>query len=218
MEEQWKDIKGYEGYYQVSDHGRVKSLDRVVDHPQGPLRRKGKEVKFKGHKDDYDVVTLHKDSKRKNRMVHNLVLEEFVGPRPDGMETRHLDGNPKNNHVSNLAWGTPKENSHDIDRHGRRHNSNKTHCSKGHELSGDNLAFERGGKKRVCRECRREKDRRRYQREKDAGLRGTLNGDKTHCKNGHEFTPENTGVRTDHPGRFCKACKREREARRRNKA
>src|SRR5215468_1964479 len=51
--------------------------------------------------------------------VHHLILKAFVGPRPAGCECRHLDGNPANNRVSNLCWGTPKENAQDTQRHGR---------------------------------------------------------------------------------------------------
>lgn len=214
MEEKWCKIKGYEDHYEVSDHGRVRSIDRVVEHPTaGYVNRKGKEIKLKPHKDGYWVVTLHKDARRKNRMVHQLVLEAFVSERPEGCETRHLDGNPQNNYVGNLSWGTPKENSADIDRHGRRWQTNKTHCAKGHPLSGENLGYEKRGnkKKRVCRECRRDKDRRMYAEAKAAGKYGTYNGEKTHCKRGHEFTPENTMSGTEgRKHRKCKTCHRDR--------
>ncbi len=50
--------------------------------------------------------------------MHRLVLEAFVGPCPEGMQCRHLDGNRSNNHIDNLAWGTPKENCADRGRHG----------------------------------------------------------------------------------------------------
>lgn len=66
----------------------------------------------------YSVVTLHRDGRAHDFRVHVLVLTTFVGPCPDGMQCRHLDGNPANNHVSNLAWGTPRENQHDRIRHG----------------------------------------------------------------------------------------------------
>lgn len=220
MEETWSKIKGYEDHYEISDHGRVRSLDRVVEHPTaGHVNRKGKEIKLKTHKDGYWVVTLHKDSKRKNRMVHQLVLETFVSEQPEGQETRHLDGNPKNNHVSNLAWGTPKENSADIDRHGRRWQTNKTHCAQGHPLSGENLGYEKRGdkKKRVCLTCRREKDRKRYAREKEEGKHGTYNGDKTHCNSGHEFTPENTYQGKGRKHRTCRKCHSEAQRARRAK-
>lgn len=208
---------GYEEHYKISDHGRVRGVERVVPHARfGTMVKKAADIKLKNHKDGYLVVTLHKEGKRKNRMVHQVVLEAFVGPRPEGMETRHLDGDPKNNHVSNLAWGTPKENSADIDRHGRRWQTNKTHCAKGHPFSGDNLAHDKNGK-RVCRECRRAKDRRMYAREKAEGKHGTYNGEKTHCKNGHEFTPENTYQAKGRKHRQCRTCHKNREAARRAK-
>jgi hypothetical protein len=58
-----------------------------------------------------------KSRKKKQLMVHHLVLRAFVGPCPAGMQTRHLDGNPANNRLDNLCWGTPKENAEDCARH-----------------------------------------------------------------------------------------------------
>jgi len=63
----------------------------------------------------------------KNVQVHRLVAEAFLGPPPDGMECRHLDGNPKNNHITNLAWGTRSENNRDRCRHGKG-NDGPNHC------------------------------------------------------------------------------------------
>lgn len=60
------------------------------------------------------------DGKWVTRYVHQLVCEAFHGPRPPGLMTRHLDGDPLNNHASNLKWGTQIENEADKDRHGRR--------------------------------------------------------------------------------------------------
>lgn len=67
----------------------------------------------------YLTATLYRDGKQHRRKVHCLVLEAFVGPRPAGQETRHLDGDPQNNCVSNLAWGTRAENLQDKREHGR---------------------------------------------------------------------------------------------------
>lgn len=55
---------------------------------------------------------------RRKLWVHHAVLLAYVGPRPDGQECRHLDGNPRHNHAANLAWGTRLENMRDKDRHG----------------------------------------------------------------------------------------------------
>jgi hypothetical protein len=66
----------------------------------------------------YHRVGLFHDGKQRIMFVHRLVLTTFVGPRPDGLQCRHLDGNPANNHVSNLKWGTPRENQCDRFLHG----------------------------------------------------------------------------------------------------
>lgn len=66
------------------------------------------------------AVDLRRVNRRHKLYVHRLVLEAFVGPCPEGMQCRHLDGNPANNRVPNLAWGTPLENAADKRRHGRQ--------------------------------------------------------------------------------------------------
>ena len=67
---------------------------------------------------DYLTVTLTGAGRRKNQYVHRLVLEAFVGPCPDGMESLHDDGNSHNNAADNLNWGTSTKNNKDRDRHG----------------------------------------------------------------------------------------------------
>lgn len=64
------------------------------------------------------VSLSNKDGKIRTTLVHSLVLNAFVGPRPHGLLCRHMDGNPPNNNVSNLRWGTPTENQRDRIRHG----------------------------------------------------------------------------------------------------
>ena len=89
------------------------------------------------------------------RRLHNLVLLAFVGPRPDGMEEiRHLNGIRTDNRLENLVYGTRSENQLDTVRHGRNQNSNKTHCCRGHELSGANLYIRLGTGQRACRKCK----------------------------------------------------------------
>ena len=68
--------------------------------------------------DGYHRVVLRANGKKTRKAVHRLVLEAFVGPRPPGMECLHGDGNPRNNRVGNLSWGTQKENGADKVRHG----------------------------------------------------------------------------------------------------
>ncbi len=101
--EHWKPIKGYTRY-EISTLGRVRS-------PRGL-------ISTRANKDGHIIVTLHNKGNRKTYYVHALVLEAFVCPRPDGLQTRHLDGKPSNNHVSNLKWGTQSENYDDRRKHG----------------------------------------------------------------------------------------------------
>lgn len=91
-----------------------------------------------------------------NKYAHRLVLEAFVGPCPPGMETRHLNGDPGDNRLVNLAWGTSSENSQDILLHGRNASASRTHCPRRHPLVDGNLVasqWERG--RRSCLACAR---------------------------------------------------------------
>lgn len=122
--ERWLPVPGFEGLYEVSDHGRVRSLDRIVLKRavrNGPLiqtRRRGRVLKASPDTHGYPMVTLCVDAVNKTTLVHQLVLKAFVGPRPDGHECRHLDGQRANPRLDNLCWGTPKQNSDDKKRHG----------------------------------------------------------------------------------------------------
>src|SRR5574337_608967 len=116
MTETWKPVAGYEGYYEVSDCGRVRSLDRVVEcgRVKGIMR-----VSYKNPVSGYLTVMLSKHGTTKGFYVHSLVLEAFVGPRPDGMEACHYpDSNRDNCALSNLRWDTRKNNHKDKDAHG----------------------------------------------------------------------------------------------------
>lgn len=116
MEEVWKDIKGYEGLYQVSNLGRVKSLDHWT------YRRfnfgvcknmfyKGMILKHITDTDGYAIVSLSGQEKQMLKKVHRLVANAFI-PKIEGKDiVNHKDGNKKNNVVSNLEWCTPKENT-----------------------------------------------------------------------------------------------------------
>lgn len=115
--ERWLPVIGWEGYYEVSDLGRVKSLARTIpDSLVGSKRLKERILKPTGAL--YLQVKLARFGQKHQRRVHWLVLESFVGPRPDGMEGRHLDGNPKNAALSNLEYGTPSQNQRDRIDHG----------------------------------------------------------------------------------------------------
>lgn len=104
--ETWKDIKGYESYYQVSDWGRVRSLDRTVKDATRDRHQhlKGKILKETDNGKGYKLVFLNKDRKRRNKYVHILVAEAFI-PNPNNLrEVNHKDLCKSNNCVQNLEW------------------------------------------------------------------------------------------------------------------
>ena len=150
MAEQWRAIPGYEGRYEVSDQGRVRSVDRVVVASNGAVRRLPGRM-LKAYKQRYWLVSLAAtaDHPPRHPRVHVLVLSAFVGPRPEGQMGRHLDDDVDNNALPNLAWGTNSDNMLDAVRNGTHREARKTHCIRGHEFDGV-----RDGQRR-CSKCRR---------------------------------------------------------------
>ncbi len=110
MNEIWKDIPNYENWYQVSNMGRIRSLMRK--HRFGYSKKTKILQPFPSRK-GYLRVHLYKNGQRASRQVHRLVLEALTGLCPEGMQCRHLDGNPQNNRLDNLVWGTASENQRD---------------------------------------------------------------------------------------------------------
>lgn len=107
----WKDIPGYEGYYQVSNTGEVRSLDRVIHKSDGVSQnRRGRLLPHKESEDGYRIVRLSKDGVRKQFNVHSLVARAFVAGHFDGAEVNHKDCNRTNNIPENLEWVTHSDN------------------------------------------------------------------------------------------------------------
>lgn len=164
--ERWKDIKGYERIYQVSDQGRIKSFIRKgsqitvsqINFVKQLLHNKIKQYniekitglseatiyRIKHNKTNYNERILKpilgnngylfvglKQHNNIPSLIHRLVLETFVGPCPKDMECRHLDGNPKNNCLENLRWGTRYENQQDSIKHGTKY----SHFQKTHKIN-----------------------------------------------------------------------------------
>ncbi len=158
-EETWKPVSGYVGYYEVSDQGRVRSVDRMIWHNCGrEVLYRGRVLRQKMMPRGHRQVTLSRDGDQRTVLVHRLVLEAFVGPAPEGTEGLHWDDDPGNNRASNLRWGTRSENIADRIRNGRRCGGIRIVCKRGHPMSGDNVRTLSDGKRR-CATCLRKTDR-----------------------------------------------------------
>ena len=145
----WRPVRLYEGTYEVSDRGLV--------------RRVGSAKPLKGMptRDGHLRVSLWKGGIRTCAYVHHLVLEAFDRARMPGEEARHLTGDPTDNRIEALRWGTHSENELDKVRHGTHQKTRRTHCPRGHELKAPNLArSNEPTPHRRCLVCSRERGRR----------------------------------------------------------
>lgn len=124
--ENWKDVKGYEGIYQVSDAGNIRTVDgkattRTLNGVEQERHWRGRMLKQKTDKGGYKRVSLWRRKTHKDFLVHRLVCDAFhLNPelKPD---VNHIDGNPSNNRADNLEWATPRENL----MHAYRHRLNR---------------------------------------------------------------------------------------------
>lgn len=127
--ERWLPIPGFERAYEVSDRGRVRSIDRVhtyerIDQYSGRVltivrRHRGRILRPATNANDGHMsVVLGRAAGSKG--IHTLVLRAFVGPPPEGHECCHRDDDPSNNKLSNLRWGTRSDNLHDAVRNGKK--------------------------------------------------------------------------------------------------
>lgn len=164
FEEEWRSVVGYEDFYLVSNRGRVQNRKRLGRFISPTVTKRG-----------YRRVQLHNRGRSKTFAVHRLVLEAFVGPCPEGMETCHRDCNPANNNLSNLRWDTHPENIKDSVRlgrragaprrkrriratyvHGPRQKPIKTHCKRKHPQTVWNTALRfRDAPRNHCVACER---------------------------------------------------------------
>jgi hypothetical protein len=155
-DEVWRPIP-YAPDYEVSDFGRVRSWKPYHGIPAPRLLTPN--TTTSSRRVPYAKVDLRIDGRPKTTRIHSLVAQVFIGPRPTGMEVRHLDGDSLNNRVENLTYGTSAENSRDTVRHGTHRNVVKTHCPQGHEYTPENTMIYDGGRRRACRTCRRAQQR-----------------------------------------------------------
>ena len=146
---EWRPVPGWGDYYEVSNRGEVRSLDRVTtagQHLKGRIRTPNL------RKDGYQMFAFYRGSARSSITVHRLVMLAFVGPCPEGQEVCHRNGVRHDNRLENLYYGTRSENNYDKRAHGTDHNASKTHCKYGHEFSPDNTYLRPEGGRR-CRRC-----------------------------------------------------------------
>lgn len=162
MPEEWRPAYGWEGLYEVSNLGRVRSLERVVAYIRRgkpcEAKRRSKVLRPRPTKQGYIMVALYRDLDRQDVAVHRLVAEAFHGPRPEGMAICHGNDIKTDNRPENLRFDTWSENQLDRVRNGIHPNANKTHCVNGHEFTPENTYVHRG-RSRHCRSCARERVR-----------------------------------------------------------
>lgn len=153
----WKPVVGFEDTYEISSEGNLRSLDRVIGGPRGDRTWKGRPVRGNvGGAGGYRRVALRRGERQQWATFHTLVLEAFVGPRPEGMMCRHLDGDPLNNRLENLRWGTREENAQDSIRHGTHYQTVKEKvCSRGHRVEGANRGRGLNDNRFICLACTR---------------------------------------------------------------
>lgn len=150
MTERWLPVPGFEGRYDVSDQGRLRSWV----HPKGPLPYiRDLPMGDQG----YPMANLQLHRKTYMRKIHTLVARAFLGDRPTpDAEIRHLNGDKTDNRLTNLAYGTRSENTLDRVRHGEHHCANRTHCPQGHPYDEQNTRIVRPkgrGPFRMCKTC-----------------------------------------------------------------
>lgn len=137
---EWRQIEGFP-QFEVSDEGALRHRDT-----REPIPTK---IGVNG----YLRVTLPGTGDGRSKMIHQLVARAFLGQRPDGMVTRHLNGDASDARLSNLAYGTQSENMRDRIAHGTDPWSSRTHCANGHEYTPENIYHPPGRTVRVCRAC-----------------------------------------------------------------
>jgi len=162
MNEQWRDVIGYEDYYQVSNLGRVRSVDRVVPHKQGYGTRKRKGRMLAPCSRDtcgHLAVGLWRKGSGRMIFVHQLVAAAWIGPCPNGQQVRHGPNGVTDNSVSNLCYGTRRDDSLDKRRDGT-HGGKAVRRSDGVEFINMRVAAEESNCKvsgiwRVCNRKRK---------------------------------------------------------------
>jgi len=124
--EEWKEVKGYEGRYSISNHGRVRSHERTYLKDGGTKQKTyGRLLKNRINKYGYDSCIFSMCNKIKSFGVHRLVAEAFIENPKNKPQVNHKDSNRANNHIDNLEWATSKENNYHAHKYGFADNNSK---------------------------------------------------------------------------------------------
>lgn len=168
MKEIWKKVNSYEGWYEISNFGRLKSLDRYVNKGNGNVRiAKGKIIKPTLCTNGYLEYVLYKNGVKKVVLAHRLVAQHFI-PNPENkLEVNHIDENIQNNRVDNLEWLTSKENANYGTRNKKCRDCNKKYFKpvlqydlegnfiKEYETLGDASRYINGDISAIIRVCKK---------------------------------------------------------------
>lgn len=166
--EEWSPIEGFAGRYSISNLARIRR-----DAP-GKGTRPGRILKSYTGNHGYKQVRLTPENGGKSAvyMIHRLMALTFI-PNPEDLPiVRHLNDLPWDNRIENLAWGTQSDNMFDVTRNGNHFWANRSECSKGHPLSGDNLQIrsDSRGVSRRCVVCDKARKRKWYEESKRKSL------------------------------------------------
>lgn len=201
--ETWRPVLNFEGYYKVSDHGNVRSLDRDVYAGRGRTRKSlGRVLSI--YRGNYSKVRLKVDGSGWTKNVHSLVAAAFIGPVPEGLEVCHNNGDPHDNRLTNLRYDTRSGNMHDRIVHGTAYSRrNQPECRNGHPWVDGSYYIDKDKGTPICLVCDRERHRQRVLRKHE--LNGSVpRAERIECYYGHPLDGlSNVGKR------FCKTCARE---------
>ena len=138
LQEEWLPVVGYEARYLVSNFGRVKSIGSHGNCKGGVLKATVQRTRM-----GYLVLSIHGAGHRRQLYLHQIVCAAFHGPRPEGMDACHNDGDVTNNRSTNLRWDTPTANHADMKTHGTKRAGEKIPW---HKLCAENVVEIRAGK------------------------------------------------------------------------
>jgi len=153
MDEQWRPVVGYEGFYEVSNLGAIRSVPRWV-RTKGDARqhRPGRVLVQKPQGRGYMKVSLSAHGVVTCALVHRVVCSAWHGVQ-EGMDAAHINGIKTDNRTENLYWATRSENIRDQVRHNTHQYASRDRCTSGHEYTPETTAYYPSYKGRYCKTC-----------------------------------------------------------------